>query len=227
MYQDRAGSAARAVISYLRENRCIGQNALIPTYCVNGEASSSKTRLRALYVDATAARPLPTLGWAGFYVSNVADCCQSRHRAAECQLPASANSQSRPFATFDEAPFERRQYGGLPTWWRRAARDHRIECDWERRGRYHAAVTSEVASKVLDTYAPESARVGRHVRTAQPIEQQRYVEVLPAPTAPAWTALSSWPSTLQSPPQKTLCKSLPPALSQTTSAPVTHHPLRA
>jgi glycine/D-amino acid oxidase-like deaminating enzyme len=35
----------------------------------------------------------------------------------------------------------------------RLIQDHRIECDWERRGRYHAAVTSEVAGKVLDTYA--------------------------------------------------------------------------
>ncbi|MBR8093162.1 FAD-binding oxidoreductase [Burkholderia cenocepacia] len=35
----------------------------------------------------------------------------------------------------------------------RLIQDHRIECDWERRGRYHAAVTSEIAVKVLDTYA--------------------------------------------------------------------------
>ncbi|WP_321917401.1 FAD-binding oxidoreductase [Paraburkholderia sp. J11-2] len=35
----------------------------------------------------------------------------------------------------------------------RLIQDHRIACDWERRGRYHAAVTGEVASKVLDTYA--------------------------------------------------------------------------
>ncbi|BCG04456.1 hypothetical protein PPGU19_090240 (plasmid) [Paraburkholderia sp. PGU19] len=35
----------------------------------------------------------------------------------------------------------------------RLIQDHRIECDWERRGRYHAAVTSKVAGKVLDTYA--------------------------------------------------------------------------
>lgn len=32
-------------------------------------------------------------------------------------------------------------------------KEHRIECDWEPRGRYHAAVTQDIATTVLETYA--------------------------------------------------------------------------
>ncbi len=39
---------------------------------------------------------MPTLERTGFYISNVADCRRWRHRAAGRQLPASANSPSRP-----------------------------------------------------------------------------------------------------------------------------------
>jgi glycine/D-amino acid oxidase-like deaminating enzyme len=35
----------------------------------------------------------------------------------------------------------------------RLVRDHGIACDWARRGRYHAAVSDAVTSKVLNTYA--------------------------------------------------------------------------
>jgi glycine/D-amino acid oxidase-like deaminating enzyme len=35
----------------------------------------------------------------------------------------------------------------------RLINEHHIECDWQRRGRYHAAVTDGIAAKVLKTYA--------------------------------------------------------------------------
>jgi glycine/D-amino acid oxidase-like deaminating enzyme len=35
----------------------------------------------------------------------------------------------------------------------RLIKEHHIDCDWQRRGRYHAAVTDEIAAKVLKTYA--------------------------------------------------------------------------
>jgi len=56
------------------------------------------TRLPGRMLCQAGSRPLPTLRRAGFYVSNVGDCCQWRHRATGRQLPASANSHSRPIS---------------------------------------------------------------------------------------------------------------------------------
>ncbi|MGT2460174.1 NAD(P)/FAD-dependent oxidoreductase (plasmid) [Cupriavidus basilensis] len=140
------------------DDRTNGWSALLPTRAprsaLQGDLDFDWVVVGAGYAGIAAARQLarqqPNASIALVEAGEVGENASGRNSGFAIDLPhapsTSAESTERGRRAIRVGRFALDELDGL-------VKAHHIDCDWERSGRYHVAVTEEIAATVLKTYA--------------------------------------------------------------------------